>query len=379
MAKFIVLRTGQPEGHRSGSAPTAPLIDIADLSASDLRETDRDPAVIAVARSMPTQLIEPEPLDDIRPDEAVPGWGLTAVGAETCPVTGSGVRVAVLDTGVDADHPAFAGVTLERCDFAGSGDDDAHGHGTHFTGTVLGRAVEGTRIGVAPGVTEALIGKVLTDDGHGTTAMLIRGLAWALRARAQVIALSLAFDLTSLVQALIGEEDLPQLLASAVALESYRDNLALVEALIAQPQAGAGTVILAAAGNDSRRTVSPDFEVGTPAPATACGVMPVGALSNGDEGLAPAPFSNTRPGVAAPGGAVMSAALGGGLRALNGTSMACAHAAGVAALWWAHLDRSEPATAAEVTRRMLADARRDGPLAALSPLDIGQGLVRAPG
>ena len=81
--------------------------------------------------------------------------------------TGEGVTVAVLDTGIDSKHPAFAGVDIVEKDFTGTGNGDRQGHGTHCAGTIFGRDVDGKRIGVARGVKRALIGKVLGDEGGG--------------------------------------------------------------------------------------------------------------------------------------------------------------------------------------------------------------------
>ena len=69
--------------------------------------------------------------------------------------------VAVLDTGIDPNHVAFNGVNLTRRNFTAEGDDDLHGHGTLCAGTIFGRDVNGLRIGVARGVSDAIIGKVL--------------------------------------------------------------------------------------------------------------------------------------------------------------------------------------------------------------------------
>ncbi|WP_254885094.1 S8 family serine peptidase, partial [Salipiger sp. HF18] len=171
------------------AVPPSPKLETADLSAADMRDVAHDPSVAAVARAMPTKLIEPEPLDDVRAEDAEPAWGVAAVGALDAPFTGAGVRVAVLDTGIDTDHPAFAGVNLVTRDFAGSGIEDANGHGTHCAGTIFGRDVDGTRIGVARGVTDALIGKVLGDDGSGSSEMLFNAIKWASDQQAQVVSM----------------------------------------------------------------------------------------------------------------------------------------------------------------------------------------------
>ncbi|KMK65364.1 S8 family serine peptidase [Puniceibacterium sp. IMCC21224] len=403
MAKYIILRdenaqlrsgpraprpTGpgpmiMTESALRSAVPPAPTIETGDLSPGDLRDAARDPAVLGLARAMPTRLIEPEPMDDIRPEEAVPAWGITAVGADRSPVTGAGVRVAVLDTGIDAAHPAFAGVTLMRRDFAGSGDHDANGHGTHCAGTILGRDVDGTRIGVARGVTEALIGKVLADDGRGSSEMLFDAMRWAATERARVISMSLGFDFPGFAERLVRDNDFPVLLATSVALEAYRMNLRMFDSLMdmfrAQAAFDGGCVVVAASGNESRRTVSPDFEVSASVPAAAFGVLSVGALGQSDAGLTVAPFSNTNPVLSGPGVGVLSAATGGGLRALNGTSMACPHVAGVAALWWeSQMLSSRPLNADAIAAQLRVSATLSGFAPDTDPSDRGHGLVQAP-
>ena len=89
------------------------------------------------------------------------------------------MTVAVLDTGIDVGHAAFTGIKIIEEDFSGSGNGDREGHGTHCAGTIAGRAVNGTRIGIAPGIAELRVGKVLTDDGFGDSEMLFRGIQWA--------------------------------------------------------------------------------------------------------------------------------------------------------------------------------------------------------
>jgi subtilisin family serine protease len=74
------------------------------------------------------------------------GWGVRAIRADMSPYSGEGVIVAVLDTGIDAAHPAFAGMELVQRDFTGAGNGDVHGHGTHCAGTIFGRDVDGLRV-----------------------------------------------------------------------------------------------------------------------------------------------------------------------------------------------------------------------------------------
>ena len=107
--------------------------------------------------------------------------------------------------------------------------------------------------------------------------------------------------------------------------------------------------------------------------------MSTGALAQSANGLTVAPFSNTFVQVSAPGVAIISAKAGGGLRSLNGTSMATPHAAGVTALWWEEVTASPlPATAGTVTAHLLAKADVSALAPGVDVADRGVGLVRAP-
>ncbi|SOC49641.1 Subtilase family protein [Blastococcus aggregatus] len=381
-------RTDEPYG--GAAAAGAPdlgsvglRVDVESLDKADVRAIGRDPEVRAIAPVMPTRLVHPVGEAEDGPATAAgPTWGVTAVRADRSSRTGAGVVVAVLDTGIDAAHPAFAGVQLTQMDFSGSGDGDKQGHGTHCAGTVFGRDVGGTRIGVAPGVGQALIGKVLGDNGSGDSDMIFRGIQWALDNHAQVVSMSLGFDFPGMVQDLVGR-DWPADLATSAALEAYRANLRMFDALMALARGrepfGGGCVFVAAAGNESRRSVNPDYEIAVSIPAAADGVVSVGALGEGAGGLQVAPFSNTFPQVSGPGVKVLSAKVGGGLQSLIGTSMATPHVAGVAALWWEELVAANlPLSARAALAKLLATATTTGLAAGVDPADRGLGIVQAP-
>src|SRR3954451_4931226 len=91
-------------------------IDVEQLDKNDVRSLSRDTEVRAIAPVMPTRLIHPvddpgvEGLSEAQPTSVA--WGITAVGADRSARTGAGVVVSVLDTGIDAAHPAFTGVQL---------------------------------------------------------------------------------------------------------------------------------------------------------------------------------------------------------------------------------------------------------------------------
>lgn len=384
MQDYIILRktAASPGGARSvemfGASAKADLLVTERLSESDAASIEKEPEVDQIAPSMPTRLIEP--VAGEAAGEAA-SWGLTATGAETSPFNGAGVNVAVLDTGIDAAHPAFAGVNLVIKDFSGDGDGDRQGHGTHCAGTVFGRGTT-PRIGVAPGVSRALIGKVLRDNGSGDSAMIFRGLQWAADQGANIISMSLGFDFPAMVKRRT-DAGYPADLATSDTLEIYRANLRMFDRIMAVLQANAGfggaPLVIAAAGNASRRRENPEWRIAAGLPAAADGVLSVAALGQHEGAFVVAPFSNSRASLCAPGVDILSAAIGGGLRSLSGTSMACPHVAGLAALWWEAVRKSGiTPTPTNVQARLLAALRRERLAPKFLEIDFGQGMAVAP-
>ena len=321
------------------SGPPEPAVDVVEIDHDERADLLRDQTVVAMAPAMPTRLIEPvaEPAAG-----ATPAWGIAAVGADVSTFTGAGAVVAVLDTGIDATHPAFAGVELVQQDFTGEGDGDGQRARHALRRHGLRTRRDGQRIGVARGVSKALIGRVLGADGSGDSDMIFRAIQWAVQNGANVISMSLGFDFPGLVA------DRSSRLAArpghVAGARAYRGNLRVFDALMqlvrAREAFGEGTMVVAAAGNESQRDVNPNYEIAASLPAAAEGIVSVGALGRAGDRFDIAPFSNTFPVVSGPGVGILSAKAGGGLRELSGTSMATPHVAGVTALWWEQVQQS---------------------------------------
>ena len=198
-------------------------------------------------------------------DESQATWGLQATKVVNCCRSGAKIRVAVLDTGFDLEHPDFAGRTIQSRSFVpGEAVQDGHGHGTHCIGTALGRKCPPAgrpRYGVAHGA-EIYAGKVLSNAGSGSDTGILAGIEWAIANKCAVVSMSL------------GAPTRPGQPFSQV----YERVALRAQAM--------GTLIVAAAGNDSSR---PGLTNPVSHPANCPSIMAVAAL---DPALAVASFSN---------------------------------------------------------------------------------------
>ena len=278
-------------------------------------------------------------------DTAAFTWGLQATGVTRTRFTGRGIKVAVLDTGLDLRHPDFAGRAITPRSFVPgvATVQDGHSHGTHCIGTALGPAApphppNTRRYGCAPGA-DIFVGKVLNDGGGGMAGWALEGIDWAVRNKCQVVSMSLGWIIPP----------------------SHPDSVAFETA--ARRGLLRGTLVIAAAGNEGPNG-------GLRSPANVPSVIAVGAV---DTGLATASFSSRGDiNIAGPGvGTFSTVPLPGRYGVKSGTSMACPHVAGIAALW---AESNASFRGAALASILMAKAR-----ALPAPANqVGKGLVQAP-
>jgi subtilisin family serine protease len=295
---------------------------------------------------------------------------------------GEGVCVAVLDSGIDANHPAFAGLIKEDnyMDFTRTDKRDNIGHGTHCAGIIFGRPIDNRRIAVAPGIQNVLIGKI-ADKGFDTS-LLQEALSWAVNNGANIISLSFGLDFIGHFEKL-KTGGVPERVAQAQALNDYGDYTRQFDRfmgmVVSAGAAAKSALVIAACGNDSR--VEDGMRVQATLPAVAQNVLAVGALGrSGDGKFAVAPFSNSNAKLCAPGVGILSAKPGGSSATMSGTSQAAPHVAGVAALWLQKLRRDgrSDLSPGDLHIELLRSASRENIAGDQDADAVGYGLPMAP-
>ena len=294
-----------------------------------LAALEADARVATVSGAPPLSPIWPERIAAAKAPKDLT-WGLKALRVDQVwaqNITGAGVKVGQLDTGIDGGHPAIKSALHKFAEFDLFGtrrtpapaahDTDPDGHGTHTAATIAGRGVGNRHVGVAPGAQ--LLGAIVIEGGNAI-ARVLGGIDWALGEGMRVLSLSLGFrgwwdDFVPIMAVLRSRNVLP---------------------VIAVGNEGAG---------NSR------------SPGNYPNVLSVGAM---DENGGIANFSGSdrfarvdRPDVpylVAPGVDVISAMAGGGYQSMDGSSMATPHVAGLAALLF---EAKPSATVADVEQAIL--------------------------
>jgi subtilisin family serine protease len=293
-------------------------------------------------------------IDDDRPASAPPvapdatatdplrvsQWALDVVPVEplwSCG-SGSGVDIAVIDTGVDGSHPDFTGrlttgvSTLDGATVPGAGATDSHGHGTHVAGIAAAGASDGVGIaGVAPTATIMPV-KVLHPSGSGSSDDVARGIRWAVDSGAEVLNLSLS---------------------------SSSSSVAMTEAIDYAVANGAVVVVAAGNGGTSGSTRYPAADDNTIAVAAIASTGTVASFSSRGWWVD----------VAAPGQSILSS-IPGGWGTKSGTSMASPYVAGIVA---ATMSSRGPATHLEILAALTSTAQDRG--AAGFDTEYGYGVV----
>jgi thermitase len=267
--------------------------------------------------------------------DAPEGWDAGGLGS--FPATG-GVKVGIVDTGIDANHEDLSGKLVD-CGRAstlfgtvsnGNCADD-NDHGTHVSGTIAAKANNGVGVAGVAFNSPLSMCKALNALGSGSTAGVANCITWLAQRGSKIISMSLGGGASSTLQTAV------------------------------RNASNAGVLIIAAAGNDGDATLN--------YPAAYAEVVSVAATDNRDQR---ATFSNANSDVeiAAPGVNILSTKRGGGYVSFSGTSMATPHVAGVAALIWG---KNPGFTAAQVRSKL--DASVDDKGAAGRDPQFGFGRV----
>jgi hypothetical protein len=326
-----------------------------------------------------TETVKTPPLEFTPTHSSPESWAVEAIGAHQCPFTGIRVTIGCIDTGIDLSHPVFADLEIVQRNFPrDENNSDWDSHGTAIASVILGRTVNGVRVGVAPGVRKLVVAKIASPSSDS----LLQALLWLHDQRVNIIHIGFGMDLVGYADLLIQHGTGPRQ-AFAKTLSAHQENSRLFARAIdvlrnSDRLSGGGTLIFAPAGNESR--VDDRVPVTSPI-ATADGVISVGSVARGDRGLEAAAFTNSGPRICAPGVDVPVAKLGGGFSTMSGTTLSCAIAVGTAALWWEYA-RVRGGTAAanawKVEALMLASATRDGFVPSTNQELLGHGLIVAP-
>lgn len=273
----------------------------AQLPETEIQALRINPAVAYVEADSVVSVVVPAASTDIPSPEYTESWGVKRIGADVAAsagIKGAGVKVAILDTGIDYNHPDLKENYIGGYNFAYGNDDpfdDSRlSHGTHVAGIIAAKDNGTGVVGVAPAASLYAL-KVLNGGMMGALSDILAAIEWSIDNKVNVISMSIGAPIFS---------------------QAFQD--------VCAKASKAGIVLVAASGNGNA-------PMGDYYPAVFDSVIAVAATAADDTR---ASFSNYGPKVelAAPGVNIKSTVVGGGYGALSGTSQAVPHVAGVAAL-----------------------------------------------
>jgi subtilisin len=354
-----------------------------------LRALQRHPDVVSVVPNRPVfasqsaqgKTASNKPGGGGTPPPQVMPAGVARVGAPRIGSNGAGVGVAVLDTGIDLNHPDLAG-TIDAFSAFGSSCMDDEGHGTHVAGIIAARDNTRDVIGVAPAAQLYCV-KVLDSTGSGSDDDVMAGLDWVLSNHSVVTPAIRVINMS------LGRPG------------SVDDNPAMRDLVAALDAAGVSVVV--AAGNDAAVDVSTQIPAAYPQVAAVASTTATGGsnqcrflsagiaadtasyfTTDGVHVLISAPGEEredvSRPCLIQSTG-ILSTKLGGGTTRMSGTSMASPHVAGVAARYYQQNPAYSPS---DVRGWIVTDAARPGVAPLNSPGSgytfdgVREGIAQAP-
>jgi len=296
------------------------------VDAGGLASLEADPQIGKVEKAPELSLIRPVIVEDAKLGTG-PTWGIKSLKADRLwaqGLTGKGVLVGHLDTGVDASHPALKGAIGKFAEFDKAGDhvpnaqpSDSGEHGTHTAGTIVGRSGLKGAFGVAP---EAQLASAMVIEGGQVIDRILAGMDWVIGEGVRIMSMSLG------------------LRGFTPAFQTVIDSLR-----------AANVLPVIAVGNEGPNT--------SRSPGNYANVLSVGAMDargqvadfSGSEQFART-LNPLCPALVAPGVEILSCVPGGKYKTMDGSSMATPHVAGLAALL---LQAKPSATADELERAIV--------------------------
>lgn len=273
--------------------------------------------------------LAPDYREEVEIDGGEYTYGLEKIGvpqirSEHPELTGKGVRVGIIDTGIDGKHPEVAGRVTHFKDFVGSKTEpyDDNGHGTHVAGTIGGSGAGGTQIGVAPEVT-FIVAKAFTGGGSGSLSGLLRAMEWAANPSEN----SSSSERPHVISNSWGGAP-----SSDVSKDPFAQPVLTWVQLGIFPSFAAGNSGPSAGTVGSPGCLPASFAVGATddndSAASFSSRGPVKIIVDGK------PQTLVKPDISAPGVKIFSAMPGGKYGAMSGTSMATPHLSGAVALMY---------------------------------------------